>query len=227
MNFTVTSTKCSKAGHREFRVRGESPALKQDAEWLIEYLESSVLNGTNFTVGETIQMGWMINRVEEGDGGLLIISEPDFEHLPIAFIPSVTKTLFHLRIQKDTADSLGLLDQLTLPSVCDAVSVTANWALSSRLQMFRIEPVGAHSGWVVEEVHSGEHDERNLGQSKLISLYELALVRPEFVPFFALPQRIRISGIPTKNPEIFLADERIEFAPTSFLARYLDRDRSV
>src|SRR5258706_11366718 len=117
MTFSVTSTRCSKAGHREFRLCGESPSLKQDADWLIDYLESSVLNGVNYEVGQRIQIGWMINRIEEGDEGLLRIAEPDFKHQPIVFVASVTKTLFHLRIQKDTADSLAMLDQLTLPNV--------------------------------------------------------------------------------------------------------------
>jgi hypothetical protein len=227
MSFCLTSTKCSNFGHREFRIRGDSPALTADAVWLIEFLESSVANGTCFRPGETIQIGWMVNLIEEDGADLLTFSEPDFQHFPIKFSRSVTNTLFHLRIQKDTADSLGLLDLLAIPSIRDAASVTEDFPRSAQVHLSRNEPAGLHSGWIVEAVETDQGKEGEPRASKLISLYELAMARSDVIPYLGLPPSIRVLRAGSSKPKVFLNDDEIHIAPKSFLARYLSAKRRV
>src|SRR5690349_16550004 len=99
-----TTINCSKYGQPEISVTFEQKqVLEDDVKWLLEWLESEVANGRRFLPSQTIQIGWMITRVEPLEDGVLKICEPDMEAFPVNFVDSVTNTLTHLRLQKMVA----------------------------------------------------------------------------------------------------------------------------
>src|SRR5712664_3470359 len=103
-----TTTNCSKYGQQEISVAYEpAKVLEGDVKWLLEWLESEVANGRRFLPGETIQIGWMLTKLETFGESILKICEPDMKAFPIKFVDSVTNTLTHLRFQKMVAESIG------------------------------------------------------------------------------------------------------------------------
>lgn len=61
--------RCTDYRHPEtrFEVSDETPV--EDAQWLIATLENMVSQGSRFRPGDTIQLGWMTNRLEKASAG--------------------------------------------------------------------------------------------------------------------------------------------------------------
>src|SRR5690242_5545186 len=88
------TTQCGKYGQPEIVFQAQTASIPDvDREWLTRTLEEMVASGSRFKAGETLQLGWMVNRFEQGEGGTLRLQEPDMKSMPIAFIDRVDNTL--------------------------------------------------------------------------------------------------------------------------------------
>lgn len=99
---THFTTKCSQFGHPEFQFSVTSNTIpRTDVAWFMSMLESMVAAGEQFKAGETMQVGWMLTMLQDGDKGALKVTEPDMKSVPIKFVDTVDTTIKHLRAQKD------------------------------------------------------------------------------------------------------------------------------
>ena len=51
--------------------------------WLQTYFAEAVAEGTVFRAGETVQIGWMLLMLRDGEAGQLMVWEPGFHAMPI------------------------------------------------------------------------------------------------------------------------------------------------
>ncbi len=146
----IITTKCSQSGKPEFLISCDDAIPRDDVDWLISFLERSVRDGAVYESDQLIQIGWMINTLSMGNDGLLSISEPDLRSLPIKWKSGVTETLRHLRLQKDTADSLGLSAYVQIPSIRESAIVATDVdAKKARFIFERAECTSSDSGWFI------------------------------------------------------------------------------
>lgn len=205
---------CQLVGHPEFQIRVSDRAIPaQDISWLLRYFERQVADGERFQAGETIQIGWMLTRLEATADGFLRLTEPDMKAVPIKFIDSVDNTLKHLRNQKDVVESIGATLEPDFPSLQQSAVVDVEYKSASRLLLTRDLAHGADSGWSLtvprEEVGS---------QFLRISLYQLGVDRPDLIKFFALSPGLQVH---LDNLQICVTgpDGEIQPAPGSYLER--------
>lgn len=200
----ASTTQCHLFGHPEFRLLvDETIVLEEDFVWLKEYLERSVADGSKYRHHETVQIGWMINLVEDRGDGSLGLSEPDMMQFPIRWVDRVSSTLGHLRIQRDTVDSIGLLGRIDFPSIRQSAIVGCDLRTdSSSLVMERAQPQHTDSGWFIGRLDTqcDYNDPKNL---RRVSLYEAALLSPRAVMFLALPSGMRIHLSETRSEFLF------------------------
>lgn len=190
----------------------------EDVEWFSEWIRID-LSLERIRGGSTIQVGWMINRFDEGNDGLHIV-EPDFESVPIVFIDSVTRTLVDLRRQKDVAESVRLAPEF--PSIRESGwGCTKMRGSASEFIMHRSAGGGAGSGWFVgcTDIAHDHDDEANL---VLDSLYALAVKQPRITPFLALPPGCAIEKY-DDEVSIYKDDRTLSIEEGSFLDRQLRR----
>lgn len=183
------TTRCHAYGHPEFILEVARSILAEDSDWLIQYLENSVARGEVFRAGETLQTGWMINSFRECSEGLMVF-EPDMIARPIRFVNSVTRTLTHLRLQKDVAESVGLEDCLLFPSIRQSAIACKAWGEVESFSLSRFDPEGADSGWFVGCLMDHDHDApENLER---VSLYDIGSTHSILVQFLALPPGVSL-----------------------------------
>lgn len=61
-----STTGCKRFDHPECEIRVSSPAIPEvDIAWLLGFIESYIASGARLHIGETMQIGWMIVRIEE------------------------------------------------------------------------------------------------------------------------------------------------------------------
>jgi hypothetical protein len=221
----IKTTKCENFNHPEFEICYDSDLIiKPDVEWLIEFLENQVRLGEVFEDNDTIQIGWMLSLLKRNNKGIFEILEPDMQSLPIQWIKSVNTTLRHLRLQKDTAESLKLDHMIEFANIRSSAIVGKYFETSKTIVMERTVEEGNDSGWFIG---SAEHDidyndQKNLSQ---ISLYELGCQRPDIVMYLALPPNINI--IAGENLlEVKFQGEKIFPYPQSFLDRIINNNTS-
>jgi len=172
---------CAKYKHPEIVFEVGEGVPEVDALHFKSTLEQMVASGSRFKAGETFQVAWMILRFAETDKGRLTLQEPDMQGMPIQYVNGVTRTLRFMRAQRDTADSFGLAEKMKLTTFMDVILVPKDAGKIKIPQLHRGEPEAAMSGWFLLE--AGEDPPR----FRPMSLYELALSRPNLVKFFALP----------------------------------------
>ena len=62
------TAKCSQFGHPEFQINVSDKKIpRADVDWFLSTLEGMVAGGERFRLGETMQIGWMIIKLEPGD----------------------------------------------------------------------------------------------------------------------------------------------------------------
>ena len=177
---------CAKFQHPEimFDVGERIPDV--DAEHFKSTLEDMVASGSRFKAGETFQVAWMILKFAEADKGRLKLMEPDMKGMPIQYVDGVNRTLRFMRAQRDTAESFGLVEQMKLTTLVDVILVPADPGKIGIAQLHREPPEGQMSGWFLLEAGQDPPDFRPM------SMYELALSRPDLVKFFALPPGVDV-----------------------------------
>lgn len=189
---TFFTSKCSRFGHPEFQVSVSDEAIPHvDVEVFLASLEQMVASGGKFRPGESLQIGWMRTKLEQGDRGAVRVTEPDMKAIPIMFVDSVNATLKHLRSQKDSVESVLDASSLLFPSLIQSAVVHLNYGQAQRVALERFDPSGMDSGWWLSDLSdvAGSKDASNFTK---ISLYQLALDRPDLVKFFAFPEGIQV-----------------------------------
>lgn len=184
---THFTTKCSQFGHPEFQFSVTSNASpRTDVAWFLSMLESMVATGEQFKAGETMQVGWMLTMLQDGDKGALKVTEPDMKSVPIKFIDTVDATIKHLRAQKDSVESVLPSTALAFPSLHQSIVVHVNYKQSKRILLDRASPKGADSGWWLSDLDDGKGN-KDPKRFMKISLYQLGLDRPDLIKFLAFP----------------------------------------
>lgn len=115
-----STQKCSQHGHPEISLECDASVPDSALNWLLAWLETEVSSGKHFLPEKTVQIGWSILQVRQRTDGSLTLFEPDFHIMPIVFVDSVSNTLAHTLIQKYTAESLGLENELSIPPLTTA-----------------------------------------------------------------------------------------------------------
>jgi len=211
------TTQCSKHGHPEISFQVSSAAVADvDPQWLIKGLENMVANGSRFKAGETLQMGWMINRFEKGPGGTLRLQEPDMRSMPIAFVDSADATLRTARSQKDIVASFDEPVELTFPTLVQSIIVPPDFATVAAFQLERHDPEDRDSGWVMV---GGEEEptKQQLANYRPMSMYEFALQRRELVQLMAMPPGTVIIQSATGSRQYFLNEKPLTVSKDSYL----------
>lgn len=183
---------CKLFEHPEFQIQVSDRAVPaQDISWLLRFFERRVADGERFHAGETVQLGWMLTKLEAAVDGLLCVTEPDMKAIPISFVDSVDNTLKHLRNQKDVVESIAPTRQPDFPSLRQSAVLHVEYKRANRLLLRRTPAHEAYSGWSLSDPRV-ELDSQNLSQSLRISLYQLAVDRPDLVKFLALPPGLHV-----------------------------------
>jgi len=211
------TTRCSRHGQPEFQFSVAKRIPEQDVKWLVKTLEDWVEGGERFKDGETVQVGWMMLKLEKAGPQTLRLLEPDMKSFPIRFVDSVTATLAALRSQKDAIESIAPQPPIAFPQVGHAVFVHPKFKNAKDLLLMRGRPQGNASGWIVTDAQ----DERPLQAQglKLTSLYQLALDRPDLVKFMAFPEGYQVLAGDGKKIVVLLNGKAQQMRAGSFLER--------
>jgi hypothetical protein len=212
------TTSCGRHGHPEFRISYD-PALvpvEDDVRWFLRWLEEAVAGGERFADGETCQVGWMVIQVRANPDGSLSLWEPDMRQVPVVRVESVSRTLAHLRLQKDVCESVVMPEEMSFPSAAQTALVCTRLGRTDGIVMDRREPSGAISGWFCGCDDKG-HDHQDAGELRKVSLYEAAVrYEPGIIPYLALPAGILLRA-GQGPPTIFRRGELLAFKPGSYL----------
>jgi hypothetical protein len=179
-------------GHPEFQITISNMAVPEvDIAWILSVLEGMVASGAKFEAGETVQIGWMLTKLAQGANGALIVTEPDMKSFPIVFVDSVDATASHLRCQVDSVESFLRKDDAEFPSLLQSVVVHANYKHARRVVFERLDANGSDSGWWLSDL-ADPLASSDASRFSLVSLYQLAIDRPELIKFFAFPPGLQI-----------------------------------
>ncbi|MFL9981948.1 immunity protein Imm33 domain-containing protein [Paraburkholderia sediminicola] len=194
-----------------------NPAIPEvDITWLLGFIESYIASGTRLNIGETMQVGWMLVRIEEGQAGPLRLTEPDMKSFPVNFIDSVDRTLVHLRNQNDVVRSLFPAIDSYFPSLVQSAVVHVNYKHSTSVSLTRKVAEGASSGWVFTDTEDSA-GLRDPARFLTTSLYQLGMDRPELIKFFALPPMLEVS-IDNRRTRVSGPNGALSLIPGSYLS---------
>ena len=213
------TTQCKKYNHPELRFNIDEQSVPDvDAKWLVSHLEEEVGRGVKYQDGETIQMGWMLNKFQLQNDGYLHLLEPNMTDFPIVFTDNMTTTLKHLRQQKDTVESCELELEPLFPSLRQAIITSNNYPECNNFFMTREEPEEQMSGWFFRDTSNPdvEPTEDDFG---VVSLYEFVCNRPDLAKFLAFPPGFGIHILEDGIIHIIKGQNQISIKPDSFLGQ--------
>ena len=210
----LTTTRCHSVRSPEIRIQFAENILRGDAVVFLRGLEETVLGGSRYRGGESLQVGWQMTRFCELAPDLLGLCAPDMKSFPIHYHEDITLVLAHLRLQKDVADSFGF--EAAFPSMFEAAVTCNRLGRSNSLVMERLHPEGAASGWIIlcQEADHDHEDEINLIRE---SLYAVALKVPDVVEYLALPPEIYLDLRDTGPSGFFFRGKKIQPTSASYL----------
>ncbi len=202
---------------RVLRVSTQSkPIPVADFDWLCTLITSESKSGNRFRPNDTIQIGWTICRLQTESSRALRLCEPDWHHLPITWIPTCDRTLIDLRLQRDIADSVGLLDDIAFPTIRQSAIIGNDVDEScSSFVLERCHGVENDSGWFVGKRDS-QFDYDNPENLRRASLYEVGIRCPLIVMYLALPFGTRIE-IGDNGTRIYVNGGERSVRPSSLL----------
>ncbi len=194
----------------------EKDDVKKGINFLVKYFEESISKGVIFKVGETIQYGWMILRIENYSDNLLTLWEPDMLSFPIYWVRDVSNTIMQFRIQKYVAESVGLVEEIEFPSIANSVITCNRRKGSNSFFLDRAQHQENDSGWFIgcTKPECDHNDPSNLSR---ISLYQAFLDHPELMMFYALPANTKILYSNEKSIKIYLKNRELYIKKDSFL----------
>jgi hypothetical protein len=209
--------------HPEIVIRISSPLIpKNDITTIINWLECEIRNGVSFEAGQKLQLGFMVTEFQSLLGGRLILEEPDMKSFPIIFTPTLNMTFKTLRRQKDVVESLEGDIPPDFPSIMQGVVVHNNYKKHKSIMLERTPPEGEQSGWWVHV--KGKHKTKNYMS---ISLYQLALDRPELVKYLGLPVNSKTTLHKGLLTSIELADNKMNLIEGSFLSEFTSSKETI
>ena len=213
----ATTQRCRGRNHPEITISYDpEKVIAPDVEWLLRWLEHEVASGKCFRPGETVQIGWMITQVQFPVDGKSALFEPDMEAFPIKFVDSITQTLTHLRLQKSVAESVGLAEDMSFPSLRHSALVCNKLNAATDFIMDRAEPEAADSGWFIG-CNDPTHSHQDAPNLERVSLYEVGRrLLPRSIIYFALPAGVSVE-CSNKTPRIFREQRELSIRPGSFL----------
>lgn len=169
--------RCAAHGHPEIAFTATDGLGAADQ--IVEWLEEQVALGRQFLVGQTVQIGWTILKLAQGADGLELTG-PDFRGLPVHWGPGLDATLRHVQLHRLVCARLGTEPEF--PSMLELAVVSPTFcAAKGGFQMSRDAVESPDSGWVAAEPCYASPEAQRM------SLYELAIARPDITPFVALP----------------------------------------
>lgn len=234
MNDLTTKThqtqRCHEHNHPEIRIQVEVVIPDEDCEWFLNTLENMVANGSKFEDNQTLQLGWGLVKfvATQGDAGveILEIHEPDVQQIPLNFVAGVTVTLRYIRAQKDVLDSLAVEAELDFPNLISAIVVHKNYQDITSINLLRESKQEQLSGWWLFDMTEPEKTHEN-EDFKPISIYELAINRPDLVQYLALPVGAVVSLRKDEPIRVFREDEELSIREESYLAALNSMDTTT
>jgi len=221
------ATNCNKQGQLgqlEISVECDEANLPAGSlKWLLEWIESEVAAGRRFLPEETLQVGWSWLQIRQRTDGTLGLFEPDFQSMPIRFVDSVSNSLLHLFLHKSVAESLGLEQELAIPSLRDSAIVCTDFGSHNGFVMIRIKTKAGDSGWLFG-CDSRVHDHQRAESLRRISVYEAAICHDRrIIPFLALPADTFV-GFGGAVPYFSRGEKDLAIRPGSYLHKeYVER----
>jgi hypothetical protein len=218
------TTGCFRYAHPEFSVSYDpSVVIQPDVDWLVRTLETAVASGQRFEDGQLFQVGWIVTLIRRNADATLSLLEPRPHVSPIQWQESVDLTLVHCRLQKDVADSVGLLDSISFPSLRLGCIACTRYGSAEGLLLDRTSTTSADdSGWYLG-CDDETHDHQDPSNLLCVSLWEAVVKDGRAIPYLALPPGILVHLGP-QVPEVVLNDRQLFFTPGSYLhAKYLHK----
>ena len=216
----VVTTKCSGCRQAEIIVRCDDLIPKPDVEWLMESLEGSVRDGKIYSDGDLIQIGWMSNLLSATSDARLVLREPDMRSIPIEWTDGVTQTLRHLRVQKDTAESLGFGRAMQFPTIRGSALFGVDVGRDADAFILeRSAATGMDSGWFIGCLGSSMNYD-NPGNLRRGALYEAAVRCPRIVMFMSLPFGTRVE-YSERRVSVWLDGKPVAPGADSFLEQFV------
>jgi hypothetical protein len=195
--------------------------IAADVAWLTQTLERWVQGGRRFAVGETIQLGWTLLKLHDGEGDTLELLELAPGPAPISWGISVTTALADLRLHKDVCESYFGDGFISFPFIADECVVCTNVEMTDEILMDRVKSAGSDSGWFIGCRDDG-HDHQNPSSLVRISLHEAVRRCPGARMFVALPPETLVATGPAETA-LFHRAQRIAARPGSFVDQLLAR----
>jgi hypothetical protein len=224
----ISTSTCAKHGHPEIVINFDEALVPE--RWvsdIISFLESRVAEGTQFEADQTFQLGWVVTKFLANGKGELVLCEPDFQTMPINWLPELSKAFTDEFEQNMVADSLGLGELVESPSCLQPALYCSQFSDGPDFYMSRMEVPPddqVDSGWFLGCVDWDNHDHNADGNILKASLYELVTINPRIVPFLGLPQGASI-GYGESPDDLYATyrDEELQVKVGSFLESYLYR----
>jgi hypothetical protein len=214
------TSECLLYDHPEFAVEWSGDdALKPWLNNFLGWLEGEVATGTQFEPGEIVQFGWSFLKATPRPDGTLALFEPDFTSMPVAFVDSVSNTLFHTMLQRFAADSLDLTTAIEIPSLRQSCIVCSRFGPEQDVLLDRARPSNEQdSGWFFGCTQP-DHDHNDPKECERKSLYEVAaLGDSRLIPFLALPPGVKVY-LEQSTLAVWQEGKELKCKPGSYLAK--------
>jgi len=184
-------------------------------DWLSDY----IVNGAEFTDGQTLQYGYTLLTCHVQSRVLRLLA-PDFRSMPIKWIDNLGLTFRIIAAHKYTPETFGFTPDI--PTLRNSAIVGKRF---DEMPMFanRLSPVESNpndSGWFIGSTRD-DVDNNDPEHLRVISLYEAMLAVPHMLDFLSLPvgcQVVFTGG----NPVVLRDYEELEIPKGSYLDRRLD-----
>jgi len=213
---SVATTRCHEFGQAEL-VLAFNPrnVIEKDVRWFAAGLEQMVQSGSRFQAGQSLQIGWSIAWFVALPDNALGFEEPDMKSMPVVRQPGLTNSLAHLRLHKDTLESVLSAEALSFPSLQQSCLVCTHLSSSGSFLMDRQRPEGGDSGWFIGCQADG-HDHNDPSSLRRASLYEAVIAMcPRALAYLAFPVGATIAV--DEAPLFFVAGEPLEPRKGSFV----------
>ncbi len=168
----------------------------QEYEHFANTIQQWVSAGERFAAEETVQIGWSVVKVVN-EAGQLVLFEPRFQHnSDEVYSRGITLTLLHLRIQLAAYDSCDFEQSISFPSVFMSAQVQKDITSFPAINLVRDLTEDMYSGWLIYDA-AYQGDALNEDDFEVLSLYEIVCMRPDIIPFMALPDGIGVTLSPS------------------------------
>ncbi|MBD1912953.1 MULTISPECIES: DUF2185 domain-containing protein [unclassified Leptolyngbya] len=200
----------------EFYIEEEFPnaIITWLTDWLTKYIES----GAKFSNGQIFQYGWSVLQCQLQNNCLRLLA-PDFQSMPIEWIPNITKVLHILMEHKYVPESFEL--DMDVPSLEDTAVVGRGFEELPTIMVrsSRSENNPQDSGWFVGSFRE-DIDNNDPSNLELMTLYEVVLCAPHTLRYLSMPQGTQIV-FESNSPVIFFDEQLLNPKAGSYLANKL------